>query len=407
MMRTRRRTRGSLLWTAKVTSAGFAGVLGILPTDKHLDTSMTEPPESHGQTDAVLRDIASMNEVLSRVPRRELFAPAEFWETLGRKHLRLIEQAGFENFKRTINFEYNQWGVHSLRDPKIRNLLRRLIERRHVPFSLFRIRPHAREWEHVRWPDVIAQNTGAALSTMDSRHSRWRALIHALYVGLLWEYAEAVDDLHLLSTLQEPMIGSPLPITRDGGLITQDLAMSAIELNKVARHVDLQSVERVAEIGAGYGRFAYVVIGHLPGVHYDIFDIPPALAVTRHYLERVFGEDRVAAKWRDDTVVATSAINTYLPHQMQEMPDDYYDLVVNISSFDEMSRAQVEHYFAMIEKKARGWLYVKGHSANRGGERVGLAGFPYRSHWTLVHQARDPFVDTFEERIYRLAGAAG
>jgi putative sugar O-methyltransferase len=177
----------------------------------------------------------------------------------------------------------------------------------------------------------------------------------------------------------------------------------------VAEYVNISRIQRVAEIGAGYGRLADVLVSHSPHLEYSIFDIPPALAVSQHYLAGTLGETSVDAGWRAGARESATnserrahSVTTFLAHQLALMPDSHFDLVINVSSFDEMSSSQVEHYFSLIERKCRGWLYVKGHAQRRIGDRLGLQDFPYRSQWKLLFHARDPFVETFEERVYQL-----
>src|SRR5258705_11280986 len=75
----------------------------------------------------IIDQIDSVSSVLSSHTHRDLYGPAAFWNSLGEKHKRLIREQGFRRFKRTINFEYHQWGLRSLRDSKIRSLLLELI----------------------------------------------------------------------------------------------------------------------------------------------------------------------------------------------------------------------------------------------------------------------------------------
>src|SRR5437867_3059078 len=75
----------------------------------------------------VVDDISRLSLYLSRQLHHPLYGPTEFWKTLSKKHSDLIAEYGFERFKRTVNFEYSQWGVKSLRDPKIRRLIRRIL----------------------------------------------------------------------------------------------------------------------------------------------------------------------------------------------------------------------------------------------------------------------------------------
>lgn len=355
------------------------------------------------QNKTILGDIAAMREVLTSLPQRDLYGPVQFWDTIGEKHLRLIEQSGFENFKRTINFEYNQWGVSSFRDKKISNLLARLFWRGKIPWGwFFKTRLNQERWTDARWPDDIDHAGKTWNGGGTSSDISWKQRAYGLYLSLLWQYVLTEDHLGILRSLEEPALGAPLPITQGGRTISQDLAMSTLELNIVARWVDLSKVQRVAEIGAGYGRLAYVFLKYRPQLEYNIFDIPPALAVSQIYLAGVFGDNRVAPQWRENPTKSSAPIRICLAHQLEYVPDGSLDLMINISSFDEMAFPQVENYFALIERKCRGWVYLKGHALNRGGNRSGLSNFPYRRHWKLLYHAPDPFVSTFEERIYKL-----
>lgn len=358
----------------------------------------------------VLADITAMREIIGSVDNNAVYGTSRFWETLSEKHAHLIEQSGFANFKRTINFEYSQWGVDSFTDDKIKKLLAAILRRRRIPLSLLSLSVNGGLWTDVHWPDVIAMDTGMAIGSPEKRRMRWMQRAYGVYAGLLWLYASTEDALGILRSHAEPSLGNPIPLMLKGRVISQDLALSALELNRVAQYVDFSRIQRVAEIGAGYGRLADVLLGHAPHLEYRIFDIPPALAVSQNYLKGVLGDASVTPGWRADAEdPATNnerrphSVTTFLAHQLERMPDSHFDLVINVSSFDEMSSSQVEHYFSVIDKKCRGWLYVKGHSHRRKGDRLGLHDFPYRPQWKLLFKARDPFVETFEERVYQLS----
>src|SRR5439155_517391 len=84
----------------------------------------------------------------------------------------------------------------------------------------------------------------------------------------------------------------------------------------------------VAELGAGYGRLAYVVVSASPGVRYTIIDIPPALYLSQRYLTTVFpgvATFRFRA-WTDYADVSEeferARIRFVLPHQAALLPRD-------------------------------------------------------------------------------------
>jgi len=335
--------------------------------------------------------IEQIDALTQRLRGHHLYGPAEFWKTLGDQHKDLIRRHGFGKFKRTINFHYHQWSVPSLRDSKIRSLLLELLKHGRLPYGVLLVRMDARAIPRIDNFDPTA---------------------YTVFMGLLWQYALMRDRLHCLDICEEPLLGEPLPVTYRGRLISQDLATSAIELNFIAQHVDLSKTCRVAEIGAGYGRLAYVMAVTFPHLQYCIFDIPPALAISQTYLVAVLGETVVQPVQPNGTTAGLVAhspqrMRAFLPHQLELFPDGYFDLVINISSFDEMSREQVENYFSLIDKKCRGWFYIKGHCmaphwcTNSAG---GLAELPYREAWKLVGQRKDPFSPSFIERIYFIPG---
>ncbi len=309
------------------------------------------------------------------------------WRELCERHVRLIRDHGFENFKRTINFEYHQWAISSFRDPRSITLARRLLARGRIPWTLLRSRAGARIGDHV---------------VMDSGVPTARAMrAYRLHVGLLWDFALLEDDLGCMSTLEEPLVGHPIEIESRGTLISQDLALSSLELNAIARVCDLSKVERVAEIGAGYGRFAWMVMSLYPRLSYTIIDIPPALAVSQNYLAATLGPQRVRMFGDAGAAAEPGTASFMLPYQSGALPEGL-DLVVNVSSFDEMPDAEVERYFELIDQKLDGWLYLKGYKVNT---RTGrhYDSFPYRPSWQRVWARTDPTNDRFVEQIYRVS----
>jgi putative sugar O-methyltransferase len=333
----------------------------------------------------VIRRIDELGQTMAS--KEDVYGPAHFWKVLGEKHTDQIGRYGFEQFKRTVNFEYNQWGVTSVKNGKIRKLLKQLLSRRQLPISLLRTSCDRREMANVRWPDELDVATGEG-KLAPSR--RWAIEWYRVYVALLWQFAQSEDDLGCLKRWEEPHVGSPLPLTYSGRKISQDLAMSSLELNFVARHVPLEKVRRVGEIGAGYGRFADLYLKMFPSAEYHIYDIPPALAISENYLRLTAGEGRV---------------KTDLPHVLDEMSNGYFDLFMNVSSFDEMASEQVRHYLKRIDEKVSGWLYLKGCARTQSrGDRMGIEQFPIPARWKLVVSRPDPVVNGFIERIYSLHG---
>ncbi len=323
-----------------------------------------------------------------------LFSPSAFWKDLCEKHSALIKQHGFDRFKHTINFQYGQWPVCSFRDPQIRHLLRQLIKCGHFPYIAL----------ISRLQDVP--------SIECSGWSPSCASAYKFYVGLLWQLATARDHLGCLNRCHESDIGGPIRVTYRGRLITQDLAQSSFELNCITDHSQGHKFRRIAEVGGGGGRFAFLFMHMYPDAAYSIFDIPPALAISQTFLSHALGKGRVIQfDGARANAVARSGLPTpgrtaaFLPYSLLDFPDRYFDLFINVSSFDEMLPEQVNWYFDSIDRKCSGWLYLKGYASRSGSDRTrpwGLRQFPYRDRWQLVYEGVDAVQPAFLERVYDL-----
>ena len=122
---------------------------------------------------------------------------------------------------------------------------------------------------------------------------------------------------------------------------------------------------RVAELGAGYGRLAYVFLKSEMCKQYVIADIPPALYVSQRYLRVVFPELRFFRfrPFEDFSEVAdefeSSKVCFLTPDQLEHLPAKYFDLFITISSLQEMKMELVSLYISLIDRLTGGYCYVK------------------------------------------------
>ncbi|MFT4039950.1 MAG: putative sugar O-methyltransferase, partial [Thermomicrobiales bacterium] len=201
-----------------------------------------------------------------------VFLPSRFWETLGGQHRDQLTTSGYANFKRTLASNYFTWLI-SPRNNQSRFLARRMA---------------FRDWNAIlREPFTFDPSL-----PFPRRYQRFLQI----YTRMLWRFVERGDTEGILQTLPEPTEGNPFPITLGGRLISQDLANSVLEYYAIREHFrrDRDAAITIAELGAGYGRNAYVLLNQFPHCRYIVIDIPPALYVAQRYLQAVFPEKRVA-----------------------------------------------------------------------------------------------------------------
>lgn len=297
--------------------------------------------------DEVAALIETMRTGLARAP--EIYRPGEFWEALIATNLEMIRTHGIDNFKRTVSNNYYNWLITSLRDPQVQAAVKRWLRRPTLAPITSRI-----------------ERSPAGLRTLDradtyslSRAAAWR---YKFFVGVAWETARSEDCGRLTDELSEPEVGNPIRIRRGGRLISQDLANSIIEFAFASRSGVIGDGARVAELGAGYGRLAYVY-AEACSLTYCIFDIPPALAVSQWYLTRVLGRERIVPYTTRDRIpedlLAPGVVAFFTPDQIELFPDGWFDLTQTISTLPEMPRTQSAHYLQMLADKSRSALLLK------------------------------------------------
>lgn len=331
------------------------------------------------------RNQSLTDEVLAEIDALTSGDTSGFWRTLGRKHRDLIARYGFENFKRTINFEYGQWGVSTLHHRFIRRLLWSSLRSGNLLTGIL-ARPNLNDAENIRWPDVLDGDSGETLP-IETHADRRKLAAYARYCGLLWQFAAKRDTLGCLD-IPEPSLGHPMPVFWRGRLISQDLAMATLDLNAIADVVDLGSVSHVLEIGAGYGRMAYLFNTLFPKAEYTIFDIPPAVVVSKHYLAATRGHD---------------VVKTWLPAKLDTVPDGYFDLAINVSSFDEMPPDVSSHYISTIDRICRGHFYLNGFArTSHWGNRRGLDEITFPARWQALMDRPHPICSGFVEKMFAI-----
>jgi putative sugar O-methyltransferase len=348
-------------------------------------------------------DVATLIEVMRRglASAPEVYRPGAFWNGLIAANLEMLSSEGIANFKRTVSNNYYNWLIISLREPQIQYALLNWLRRP----TLAPLRNRLDE------PATGLRTVNRERTYALSRFAGWR---YKLFVGAVWETARRDDPHGLTGRLSEPEVGNPIRIRSRGRLISQDLANSIIEFTFAARSGVVRDGCRVAELGAGYGRLAYV-FAQTCALTYCIFDIPPALAVAQWYLTAVLGADRVApyAPGHDFDVVESrlkpGVVAFFTPDQMDMFPDGWFDCAQTISTLPEMPARQSARYLELFAAKSRSAVFLKQwrHWRNEADD-VALEeqhyGFP--APWRLAVRRTDPIQPGFFNQLWLRPPAA-
>jgi putative sugar O-methyltransferase len=334
-----------------------------------------------------------------------VYHASKFWHKLNALNMAWLETDGIENFKRSINNNYFNWMV-TAKSTYFRNMLRHYLKRnaRHplAAVSLF-----------------LTQLDGAdrRCRTYTNERAQWsvnrlRRKTYGIYVRLLHDFVANSDTLGLFDQLEEPIVGNPVTITRNGRRISQDICNSYLEYLyiRMALADEFRNVRTLCEIGPGYGRLSYVLwrLAMSRETKIILVDIPPALYVAQWYLREVCA-NATFFMYRDfesfasvEQAFEAATICFLLPHQLSLLPDRYVDLIVNISSLHEMSVGQINNYYELIDRKARyfftkQWLFWENPEDKM---IVPAVIYPKKPSWRLVHARLNPVHSDFFEAVF-------
>ena len=166
----------------------------------------------------------------------------------------------------------------------------------------------------------------------------------------LQEYYDKIkifDKYDILNNLSDPMLGNPKVFIKHN--ITWDFLESVDEFYYISNKLNLKLSDKIniCEIGAGYGRTAWVFLNMMPNSIYNIIDIPHSLFTSYYFIRENFMLKRC---------------NFFLPHQIKEVNKP--DLWINIKSFQEMTPEIVDNYLQSIDKIGGKYIYLKNNVSN-------------------------------------------
>jgi putative sugar O-methyltransferase len=138
------------------------------------------------------------------------------------------------------------------------------------------------------------------------------------------------------------------------------------------KSVDLNSIRRIKEVGAGYGALAEVILkARFDTIDsYFIYDIPPLCYIAAQYLKAVFGSSTVGdyVDYLNGDLKKVMVLPSWLYNK-----ETSSDLLINTASFQEMDQEKITNY---IEKCNSEHIFcitlTNGHKKNANGQLASI-----------------------------------
>lgn len=207
----------------------------------------------------------------------------------------------------------------------------------------------------------------------------------------------SVIDHPDIRDLAAPDIGSPWGGVVEGTLVYPGVCRAHYFASQAANLLGHSGT--IAELGGGYGEFAYRLLKANPNIRYIDFDLPEVLFKASYFLMSAFPEKRfLLFDEIGDRPLTNELVRQYdivlMPNFMLPKLESA-DLFINTRSLSEMSRPTIEGYLREIFRVTRRYfLHENSNEAveTRGGHiEIPASQFPIDSMFRRIYAHKSPW----------------
>ena len=161
------------------------------------------------------------------------------------------------------------------------------------------------------------------------------------------------DHLHKLNDKTYLGFNDPF-ITVDGINISTDKIISLHDLEKINNFNNLESVNRLLEVGSGSGRLSECILTFYNKINYIICDIPPAIYISFKRLKLAFPNKKISllinnnSKESLEEGIKNNDISFIFPNQLKLLNNKSIDIVIAIDCLHEFDKKVINLYFQLI-----------------------------------------------------------
>lgn len=345
-----------------------------------------------------LNELQLMYEELDRSSK--IFQPSNLWIKLSKIHETRLGKFGINNFKRTLVTDYSHFPPFP--DKSFRRIL-----------SLWLKKPSSNVFKHIKENLGILYYAGHYLSL-----NGLLGMYYAFYVHIFYDLIKKIDSLKILQKCEEPDYGNPIKVSCGNIKISYDQCSSVMEYYEITNNIpdNIKNKEFiVGELGAGYGKLAYVFLNTHSNCKYLIFDIPPTLYLSQTYFLKIFPKNKIM-KFRHfenfsdiKNEFEQSRICFFTPNQLELLPENIVDLFINISSLHEMRKDQIENFHNLIGSVTKGYFFSKQYpdimklpKDLSGAYEISFDDYPVPKNWEIIFKDNSQINPRFVHMLYKI-----
>jgi putative sugar O-methyltransferase len=167
----------------------------------------------------------------------------------------------------------------------------------------------------------------------------------------IWKYFN--NNKNDFSELNMPRFGNQIGATIDGNFIVIGSFFNDIYSSILNEYSNISKKTVIAELGGGYGKFAYYFLKKVKNYSFINFDIPEVLVLSMYYLIKSFPNKNYFLF--GDKVFENSLLNKYdllfLPcWEIEKINENHIDIFINQTSLGEMDPEATKNYINHISR---------------------------------------------------------
>ena len=174
--------------------------------------------------------------------------------------------------------------------------------------------------------------------------------------NMLYDFLQ-IYDKELLN-ISDTNIGNPIGFYRENKFYTTNFLFHLTHVAYIKKHLNYKNFKVITELGSGYGALGYAFLQLNPNVKYITVDIPPASFFAEYYFNQLGYKTAGYNDIKNIKSLSDLDFNKFqvfcIPSWKSHLVKDINsDLFVNVSSFQEMEKAQTQNYLNIFSKSAK------------------------------------------------------
>jgi len=179
---------------------------------------------------------------------------------------------------------------------------------------------------------------------------------------------DSKDKTPHLQQFSESLIGHPTQTLKYNNCIYTNTSLNYLKgLSFLKKNVDTSLIQRVIEIGGGFGCLGEIFLKAKPGAYFYVdVDIPPIAAMATYYLQTVFGKEAILdyIQSRNLQEIDIEQLSkkyraiVLCPWQLPKLKGKF-ELGANFISFQEMEPNVVKNYLSYFDAHVSNYVLLR------------------------------------------------